>query len=714
MSKKKHGILQNQLMLNILAVFKQDPYTGMNYKQVAGKLSINGSKEREHIRFYLAKLVEQSFLLENRRGKYTLNPDVYKEEGTSYTTGTVDMKQTGKAYVQCQDQGDDIFIAANNTGQALHGDKVKLRLFPKRKGKKTEGEIIEIIERNRVRFVGIIQSSRHMMFVIPDDNRVHVDFMVMPEDAANAKNGEKVVVELLDWPSKSRNPLAKIVQILGQPGEHEVEMNSILANYDFPLSFPASVIQEANHFPTQIPEKEIQNRADFRDVFTITIDPHDAKDFDDALSLRKISDDLWEVGVHIADVSYYIKADSEIEKEAYRRATSVYLVDRVIPMLPERLSNDLCSLRPNEDRLCYSAIFEMDSTAKVHKYKVCKSIIHSNRRFNYEEVQQIIEKKAQEYDKEIEKLHLLAQSLRKERFKHGAINFHSSEVKFILDNQGKPIDIYIKESLDSNHLVEEFMLLANKYVAMHIGLKADKKENTKTFVYRIHDEPSPEKLNTFSEFLKKLGYQTNFTSRKNISTSMNGLFEKISGKAEETMIETIAIRTMAKAHYSTKNIGHYGLSFKHYTHFTSPIRRYPDLMVHRLLEFYEKGGASVNQAEYEEKCEHSSNMERKATDAERDSVKYKQVEYMADKIGKVFPGTISGVTKWGFYVEIEGTKCEGMVRLADMKDDFYYLDEDNYMVLGHRSKACYRLGDQIEIKVKRIDLTRKQMDFELA
>lgn len=714
MAKKKQNIIQNQLMLNILAVFKQDPYTGMNYKQVAGKLSANGSKEREHIRFYLAKLVEQSFLLENKRGKYTLNPEIYKEESTSFTIGTVDMKHTGKAYVMCPDQGEDIFITANNTGQAFHGDKVRVRLFPRRKGKKPEGEIIEVLERLRVRFVGIIQSSRHFMFVIPDDNRVHVDFMVMPEDAANAKNGEKVVIELIEWPSKSRNPLAKIIQILGQPGQHDVEMNSILANYDFPLSFPDSVLHEAAVFPAQIPNKEIKSREDFRDVFTITIDPHDAKDFDDALSLRKISDDLWEVGVHIADVSYYVRPDSEIEKEAYRRATSVYLVDRVIPMLPERLSNDLCSLRPNEDKLCYSAIFEMDSQAKVLKYRVCKSVIHSNRRFNYEEVQQIIEKKSSEHEEEINRLHLLAQSLRKERFKFGAINFHSSEVKFILDEQGKPIDIYVKESLDSNHLVEEFMLLANKYVAMHIGFKPEKKESPRTFVYRIHDEPSPEKLNTFSEFLKKLGYQTNFTSRKNISTSMNSLFERISGRAEETMIETIAIRTMAKAHYSTENIGHYGLAFKYYTHFTSPIRRYPDLMVHRLLDLYEKGGASVSQPEYEEKCEHSSNMERKATDAERDSVKYKQVEFMSDKIGQVFTGTISGVSKWGFYVEIENTRCEGMVRLADMKDDFYYLDEDNYMVLGHRSKARYRLGDKIEIKVKRIDLTRKQMDFELA
>jgi ribonuclease R len=586
-------------------------------------------------------------------------------------------------------------------------------LFPARKGKKTEGKIIEIIERGKKQFVGILEISKNYAFLVPDDNNVPIDIFIPLSNLKGAQNGNKAIAVITDWPEHSKNPFGEITEVLGKPGEHEVEMKSILADFDFPLRFPANVVKEANEIPTEISQKEIESRKDFRNVFTITIDPQDAKDFDDAISLRKKDNGNWEVGVHIADVSYYVKPGTAIDKEAFARGTSIYLVDRVIPMLPEKLSNDVCSLRANEDKLCYAAVFELDHDTEVLSEWYGRTIINSNYRYNYEEVQEIIEGKENQYKESILILNDLAKKLRDDRFKKGSIAFSSQEVKFILDENGKPTGAYIKEQMDSNRLIEDFMLLANRKVAEKIGKKKGRQE-PKTFVYRIHDVPNPEKLQTFSEFVSKLGYKLNLGSRKSISSSLNQLFEQIKGKGEENMIENIAVRTMAKAEYSINNIGHYGLTFHHYTHFTSPIRRYPDLMVHRLLDLYLNDAPPVNPVEYEEKCKHASEMERKALQAERASIKYKQAEYLLDKIGQEFNGLISGVSKWGIFVELDGNKCEGMVSLKYLDDDFYYLDEENYRVIGHQLGKEYKLGDPIRIRVKKIDLAKKQMDFELA
>lgn len=630
----------------------------------------------------------------------------------NYITGKVDMKGTGKAYIINDEGGEDIYIAPNNTSRALNGDKVKVLLFPKRKDHKTEGQIIGILERTKDQYVGIIDVSKHFAFLVADNNNMPVDILIPKEGLKGAQTGQKVIVKITEWPEHSKNPIGNVVEVLGQPGDNDVEMKSILAEFDFPWIFPEKVEKEASKIGSGITPEEIRRRKDFRDVFTITIDPPDAKDFDDALSLRKLPDGNHEVGVHIADVSFYVKPGSLVDKEAFDRGTSVYLVDRTIPMLPEKLSNDLCSLKPHEDKLCYAAVFELDEGANIKQQWMGRTVINSNHRFNYEEVQQVIETGQGEYTEEILILHKLATKLREDRFRKGSINFDSQEVKFVLDEKGKPLSVYIKEQKESNRLIEDFMLLANQKVAELIGkMKAGQK--AKTFVYRIHDTPSAEKLTTFAQFLSKLGYKLNIDNRKDLASSFNNLFKQIEGKGEQNMIETIAIRTMAKAIYSTLNIGHYGLGFKFYTHFTSPIRRYPDLMVHRLLDLYMHEGNSVGQDEYEKKCEYSSDMERKAVEAERASVKYKQAEYLMDKIGQEFYGLISGVSKWGIYVELIGSRCEGMVRLKDLADDYYFLDEENYQVTGQRYGYQYKLGDKVKIRVKKIDLSRKEMDFQI-
>ena len=719
MKKKKKNKSEtkniNSFVKSVLQVFQTNPFTGFNYKEVTHRLGISDEASKKLVRDIIEKLSESNELVVVKKGKYQVNTESkrYLTQVNTHITGTVDMKQTGKAYVIPEDNSEDIYISPINTGHALHGDRVKVILFPKRKGKKTEGQIVEILKRRKKQFVGTIEVARNFAFLIPDSSSMPVDIFIPLTHLNGAKNGQKVIAVITEWPPQSENPFGEVVHVLGKPGDNNVEMESILAEFEFPLSFNPKSEKEAGHFSEGIPEEEIRKRKDFRNVLTITIDPPDAKDFDDALSLRKLPNRNWEISVHIADVSYYVKPGTAIDREAFERGTSIYLVDRVIPMLPEKLSNQLCSLQPDKDRLCFSAVFEMDNDATILKEWFGKTIIHSDRRFNYDEVQQIIETGKGEYAGEITVLDNLAKKLREERFKKGSINFETQEVKFELDNEGKPLRIFLREMKDSNKLIEDFMLLANRKVAEWAGKKKGDIE-PKTFVYRVHDSPTPEKLETFVQFVTKLGYRMKIASRKSMADSFNKLFEQIKGKGEENMIETIAVRTMAKAYYTTENIGHYGLAFPFYTHFTSPIRRYPDLMVHRLLFDYLQKGKSANREEYEQKCDHSSEMERKAESAERLSVKYKQAEYMLDKIGQEFDGLISGVSKWGIYVEIIGTKCEGMIRLKDLSDDFYYLDEENYQVTGTRHGQKFKLGDKVRIKVKKIDLPRKQMDFALV
>ncbi len=698
----------------VLSVFSDNPFRAYNYKQIGSLIGIRDKATRDNLLILLQELAQAGELTEVKPGKYTLNSEVLKELANKqkYITGTVDLKSTGKAYVTSDEGGDDVFIDSNNVNHALHTDHVKVLLFPKRKGHKTEGQVVEILERRKEIFVGRLELSKNFGFVIPDSNNMPYDIFIPKSAVGDATNGLKVLAKITDWPEHSNNPFGQIVEVLGMPGNNDVEMKSILADHNFPISFPKSVEKVAEKIQAGI-EPEIKKRRDFRDTWTITIDPFDAKDFDDALSLKKLKDNTWEVGVHIADVSHYVKPGSPIDAEAFDRATSIYLVDRVIPMLPEKLSNGVCSLRPNEEKLTFSAVFKMNEKAEVLDSWFGKTVILSDRRFAYEDAQQIIETGEGDYVENIMTLHNLASIMRDIRFKSGAINFGSEEVKFKLDENGKPIETYIKEQKEANHLIEEFMLLANKKVAELIGLPG-KGKSPKTFVYRVHDEPNPEKLNTFVQFLKKLGYSLNISSHQTLAQSYNKLFRDIHGKGEEHMIETIAIRTMAKAYYSTDNIGHYGLSFRHYSHFTSPIRRYPDLMAHRLLERYLEGKPSVKKDDIEEKCKHSSEMERKAVEAERASVKYKQVEFLMDKIGQVFEGLISGVSKWGIFVELIDSKAEGLIRFNELKDDYYYFDEDNYRIIGKQHGNVYQLGDKVNVLVKKVNLEQKQLDFELV
>ncbi len=712
---KKSYESANTFVKSVMEIFLSNPLNKFNYKQVAARLGVSDNASKDLVRDIIERLSESGELEGNKQGKYQLNKrsDRFPRKETAYVTGTVDMKQTGKAYVIPDDKSEDVFISPTSTGHSLHGDKVRVMLFPKRKGKKTEGQVVEILKRNKKQFVGTLEVSRNFAFLIPDNPSMPVHIFIPLTHLNGAKNGQKVVAEIIEWPPQSENPFGEVKNVLGMPGNNDVEMDSILAEFEFPLFFSAASEKEAQQFQDYIPEKEISKRRDLRDVFTITIDPADAKDFDDAISLKKMNNGNWEIGVHIADVSYYVKSETAIDKEAYQRGTSIYLVDRVIPMLPERLSNQLCSLQPDKDRLCFSAVFEMDENAGIIDEWFGKTIIHSDRRFNYDEVQEIIESGTGDHAESILVFNKLATKLREDRFRKGSFNFETQEVRFKLDEQGKPMEIYLREMKDSNKLIEDFMLLANRKVAEWVGKKRGNID-PKTFVYRVHDSPVPEKLENFTQFIAKLGYKINFTNRKSLAESFNRLFQQIKGKGEEHMVETIAIRTMAKAFYTTTNIGHYGLAFPYYTHFTSPIRRYPDLMVHRLFQEYLLKGKSASREEYESKCEYSSDMERKAESAERMSVKYKQAEFMVDKVGQIFDGVISGVSKWGIFVEIAGTKCEGMIRLRDMYDDYYYLDEENYQVIGSRKGEQYKLGGKVRIKVKKVDLPRKQMDFVLV
>jgi ribonuclease R len=714
MASKKEKI-KEQLKKSALSLFESNPRQVFNYKQVAKSFGEMGKEHKKYISGLLYSMAKNGLLVEAYKGKFKLSPahlEKQKQIGP-FVTGRVDMKQTGKAYVITDELLDDIRISSNNTGYALNGDTVKVRLFPRRKNQKVEGEIIEVIKRSKTRFVGIVQLTGKYAFLLPDSKSMPIDIFIPAENINGAKEGQKAIAEIIDWSAPSKNPFGKIVEILGEPGNNDVEMHAILAEYNLPSRFEAAVENEAAEIPDIITKKEIAERRDFRDIITFTIDPPDAKDFDDALSVKRLDEKTWEIGVHIADVTHYVRPDTLLEEEAQNRATSIYLVDRTIPMLPEKLSNKVCSLRPNEEKLCFSAVFTMNDQARVLKKWIGKTIINSNHRFAYDEVQEIIESGIGSYKDEIAVLNDLAIKLRKRRMRAGAIDFDRQEVKFKLDDDGKPLDVFFKEQKEAHKLIEEFMLLANRTVAENIG-KVRAGQSPKTFVYRIHDIPNPEKLNTLSNFVEKLGYKIKTDTRNNIAKSFNKLLKESQGKGEENLIETLTIRTMAKAEYSTQNIGHYGLAFDYYTHFTSPIRRYPDMMVHRLLSAYADGKPSADQALYEDLCKQSSEMEQRAQEAERESIKYKQVEFMSDRIGEEFEGLISGVSKWGIYVEIKDNKCEGMIRLRDMDDDYYSLDEENFRVIGYNKKREYKLGSPVRIRIKRADFLKKELDFELA
>ena len=715
MSRKKNKNSLSTFVNTILAIFGEHPFKPMNYKQIAKMMSVRDAAGKDVIHQILVTLCNEGKLIEDRPYRYLLHPDYIREYGPKpqYVVGIVDMKSTGKAYVIPDEEGEDIFIAANNTGKALHGDKVKVSMFPKRKSKKNEGEIVEIIERAKTDFVGIFSLSHGFAFVVPDRITMPLSIFIPRGSYKGAKDGQKVIVHLTEWPDNAKNPFGEIVKVLGNPGENNVEMQSILAEYEYPLEFPKAVEKEAKAISEKIKSSEIKKRRDFRDVFTVTIDPHDAKDFDDALSLQYLPNGNYEVGVHIADVSHYVQPGSAIDAEAQERGTSVYLVDRTIPMLPEKLCNMVCSLRPDEEKLAFSVVFELDENANIVNKWIGKTVIKSNRRYAYEEVQDMIEGADGDNKKELMTLNDLATKLRTKRMKEGCINFHSEEVKFILDENGKPIDTYVKVQKEANMLIEDFMLLANKTIAETMSKSSKYKDYT--FVFRIHDEPNPEKLSNFIQLVSKLGYSMNISSREKLVKSYNALFDAVDGKGEKNLVESVAIRTMAKAVYSTTNIGHYGLAFPYYTHFTSPIRRYPDLMVHRLIERYLiENQPSVDKEEYEELCLHASEMEKRAADMERESVKYKQAEYLQDQIGKVFDGLISGISKWGIYVELKKSKCEGLIRYADLDDDFYYLDEENFRVIGQDYGNIYQLGDEVKIRVKDVNLIKKQLDFEMV
>ena len=727
---KKKGNVVKDITKNIFRILNEDSSKSYNYKQVAAKLKISDSDGKNQIIQKLAELTATKKVLEVERGKFKINAD------RKYSIGTLDITSNGNGYFISDDYEDDIFIPNNNLGKGLHQDTVKAYVYKIRSGKKMEADVVEILERAKTEFVGVLQKNKNFGFVVPDNNKMYADIFISENKMNGAEHGDKVQAKIIDWPKNSKNPFGKITTVLGKPGDHNTEMHSILLEYDLPYEFELEVEKEAENLSIEITKEEISKRRDMRKDLTFTIDPKDAKDFDDALSFTKLENGNFEIGIHIADVSHYLEPKTILDDEAYKRATSVYLVDRVVPMLPEMLSNGVCSLRPHEEKLTFSAVFEINKKAEIIKEWFGRTVTYSDQRFAYEEAQSIIENcilsedvntykmpevisitdKAYEVTKEVVeatlKLDELAKILRKKRMKQGAISFDRVEVKFNLDEEANPVGVFFKESKDANKLIEEFMLLANRKVAEYIGFSKGKATN-RTFIYRVHDEPNDEKLASLQNMVRKFGYKINTDTKETTSESLNQLLSDVHGKAESNMIETLTIRTMSKAVYTTQNIGHYGLAFDYYSHFTSPIRRYPDVMTHRLLQHYLDGGDTPKADKFEEKCKHSSNREELASKAERSSIKYMQVKYMQDHKDEVFDGVITGTTEWGIYVEISSNKCEGMVRIRDIKSDFYVFDDKQHAIIGQSSKKMYQLGDEVMIQVKKADLERKHLDFNL-
>lgn len=696
-----------QIITSIINFFNNNSAESYNYKQICADLGLKTEPEKQLVVSILEDLRDDNYIVEISRGKYKSNTRGAMLEGR------FERRSNGKNFFVPEDGSENIFVAERNSAHAMNGDRVRIQVLAKRKGKDAEGEVTEILERKQSSFVGTLSVQKNYAFLEMDSKILANDIFIPMENLKGGKTGDKAVVEVIEWPKKAKNPIGKVIDILGKAGENNSEMCAILAEFGLPYKYPEHVEKAADKIPDDITPEEIAKREDFRKTLTFTIDPRDAKDFDDALSFKQLKNGNWEVGVHIADVTHYVQEGDIIDREGEERATSIYLVDRTIPMLPERLSNGLCSLRPNEEKLCYSCVFELDDDANIINHRIVRTVIFSDRRFTYEEAQDIIETGEGDHKEAILKLDELAKKLRDKRFENGAIAFDRHEVRFEIDEKGKPISVYFKYAKDSNKLIEEFMLLANRTVAESIG-NVPKPKKPKTFVYRVHDLPNPDKMENLSEFIRHFGYKIKVDGSKTaVSKAINSLLNDVSGKAEENLISTIAIRAMAKAIYTTTNIGHYGLAFDYYTHFTSPIRRYPDMMVHRLLTHYAEGGRSVSKQVYEGKCEHCSDMEQLAANAERASIKYKQVEFMSDKLGQIFDAVISGITEWGLYAEINENKCEGMIPIRDLDDDFYEFDEKNYCLRGRRNKRVYQLGDAVVIKVARANLDRKQLDFAL-